>query len=172
MGQFLKGTLNLSKIKKDKKFKLKNGNECINITVWLNDKADDFGNIASVQQDFKEGDSFQKVYIGNLKNQEQINKEKCQKIKKGETMKFKYREVINMGFEIIYCKDRVYFDQYGYDYYIITKELNRAIYLEWAKETQKMNIVRIDKDSNIKAKEPIVSHEQLEFILRFFTDKI
>ena len=70
MSKLLTGSINLSKIKKDKLFTSeKTGNVFLNISVWVNDEKDQYGNIASVQQYL--GKDAEKNYIGNLKELEQ-----------------------------------------------------------------------------------------------------
>jgi len=71
MSRMLIGSIDLNKIEKSKivsKDKdgnpFKNGAKYINITVWVNDEADQYGNNASIQTGGKED----KVYIGNLKD--------------------------------------------------------------------------------------------------------
>jgi len=88
--------------------------------------------------------------------------------------KIKYCEVIALGFTEEVQSDRVYYNQYGFDYCIITKELTKKIYLDWAKETQLCKMVRIDgpKHGNIKAKLPIRNLEHLKEIINFFSDDV
>lgn len=71
MSRMLIGSIDLNKIDKSKivtKDKdgnpFKNGAKYINITVWVNDEIDQYGNNASIQIGGKED----KVYIGNLKD--------------------------------------------------------------------------------------------------------
>lgn len=87
--------------------------------------------------------------------------------------KIKYREIIALGFREDVQNDQVYFEEYGFDYCIITKELTKKIYLEWAKETQLCKMVRIDnpKHCNIKAELPIRNLEHLKEIIKFFSDE-
>lgn len=45
----------------------KNGKVYCNINVWLNDDKDQYGNIASMQVNFKDATNEDRFYIGNLK---------------------------------------------------------------------------------------------------------
>lgn len=79
MNKFLNGGINLSKIPKEAITTDKNGNKWLNITVWLNETPDQYGNSGSVQinQTKEQRDAkAPKVYIGNLKapekKQEQV----------------------------------------------------------------------------------------------------
>lgn len=46
---------------------VKNGKVYCNISVWLNDEKDQFGNIASMQVTFKDATNDDRFYFGNLK---------------------------------------------------------------------------------------------------------
>lgn len=66
MSKLLTGSIDLSKIDKSKLYKSeKTGKTYLNVSIWVNDEVDQFGNIASVQQYM--GKDGQKNYIGNLK---------------------------------------------------------------------------------------------------------
>ena len=83
-----------------------------------------------------------------------------------------YSEIVNLNFKEEYSSDKVYFDMYGYDYVIITKDLTNKIYIDWAKETGFCEIVRIDnkKDCNIQNRKPIKNLEHLKEIVNFYTE--
>jgi hypothetical protein len=61
----LTGSIDLSKIDKEKLYVGKNGNKYLNVKIWINDSPDQYGNIASIQQ--ATGKDEKKIYIGNLK---------------------------------------------------------------------------------------------------------
>ena len=82
-----------------------------------------------------------------------------------------YRDIMNLGFHEEFCSDDVYFDEYGYQYTIITKNLTKKIYIDWDKPTRKCKLVRIDKDHNIKAELPIRDLDYLKEIINFFCDE-
>lgn len=71
MSQLFNGSICLTDIPKDKiTTSEKNGKKYLNITVWLNDDADQYGNIGSLQvsqskQEREAGEK--KQYIGNFK---------------------------------------------------------------------------------------------------------
>ena len=67
MARLLTGSINLSKIEKSKLFEGKTGDKYLNVSVWINDEVDQYGNVASVQQ-YMGKDSQEKRYIGNLKD--------------------------------------------------------------------------------------------------------
>jgi hypothetical protein len=65
MNKFLLGSLNLSKIPKEKIKEDRNGNKWLDITIWFNEEPDQYGNNLSVQVSAKKDEP--KVYIGNAK---------------------------------------------------------------------------------------------------------
>jgi hypothetical protein len=70
MSKFLTGGINLSKIPKDKITTAQNGDKWLNVVLWLNDEADQYGNVGSVQvsQSLEERDQkAPKTYLGNFK---------------------------------------------------------------------------------------------------------
>ena len=64
MARLLTGSLDVTKIIKEKLYKGKKGTY-LNVSVWIEDNEDKYGNIASVQQQTKKGEP--KIYLGNLK---------------------------------------------------------------------------------------------------------
>ncbi len=64
MSKLLFGKINLSKIDKMKLFKGEKG-IYMDITIWINDKPDNYGNDISIEQSTKQGE--EKNYIGNGK---------------------------------------------------------------------------------------------------------
>jgi len=77
MSKMLSGSINLTKIDKTKIVSTNkegnpfdNGAKYLNVVIWLNDEADQYGNNASIQisQTKEEREAGEKaVYIGNLK---------------------------------------------------------------------------------------------------------
>lgn len=64
MSKLLFGKINLSKIDKTKLFTGDKG-IYLDVTIWLNDKPDKFGNDMSIEQSTKQGED--KNYIGSAK---------------------------------------------------------------------------------------------------------
>jgi hypothetical protein len=85
MSKMLTGSIDLNKINKTKIVTTdKNGNpfengaKYLNVVVWINDEADNYGNNASIQisQSKEERDAGAKaIYIGNLKEPQSRNNE-------------------------------------------------------------------------------------------------
>ena len=70
MAKLLTGSLNVTKIIKEKLYKGQKG-IYLNVSIWINDKEDKFGNIASVQQQTRRDEP--KIYLGNLKEFKEPN---------------------------------------------------------------------------------------------------
>ena len=87
--------------------------------------------------------------------------------------KIKYHEIMSLGFKEEVCSDQQYFKQYGFDYCIITLKLSRKIYIDWAKETQLAEMVRMkdDKTCDIMKRLPINDINHLKEMIDFFSDK-
>jgi len=64
MSKLITASINLSKIDKSKIIEGKKG-KYIDLTIWLNDKPDQFGNDVSIEQRTEKGAD--KIYIGNGK---------------------------------------------------------------------------------------------------------
>lgn len=79
-----------------------------------------------------------------------------------------YRDVMNLGFNEQIINDNVFFDQYGFDYSIITLKLSKYKYIEWEKETRKAKIVKVDKDESILKAIPVRDLEHLKEIIEIF----
>lgn len=84
--------------------------------------------------------------------------------------KIKYRDVMNLKFHEEFHTDSLWFDQYGYEYSIVQKQLTKKIYLQWDKDTQLCNMYRIDnlKEQNIVSELPVMNLDHLKEIIDFF----
>ena len=65
MSKLLTASINLSKVNKEKLFTSKNLEKWLNISIWLNDEPDKFGNDCSIQQKTDKGED--KIFLGNGK---------------------------------------------------------------------------------------------------------
>ena len=79
-----------------------------------------------------------------------------------------YSDIVDLKFNIELVDDQVYFNQYGYKYKIITKQLTECIYIDWHQETRKCTLVIIDdpKKGNIIAQAPINNLHDLKRLVR------
>ena len=87
--------------------------------------------------------------------------------------KIKYKDIMSLGFTEEKQFDEVYFDEYGFDWCIIEKKLTSKIYLNWKKETQFCEIIRLGKgkDASIMKRKPIKNLDELKEVVDFFSDK-
>ena len=65
MSQRLKLKIDVAKINKAHIFEGKKG-KYIDVTVWVNDEVDQYGQLGAVKQDWKNGDAYEGVIIGNV----------------------------------------------------------------------------------------------------------
>lgn len=87
----------------------------------------------------------------------------------------KYKEAIERGFkrnDLGY--DSVWFDEFGYEYFIAEKQLAKLkrgeILANWSPETQTIDVMRII-DNTIRAKKIYTTIEEFDEFDSFFTDK-
>lgn len=66
MSKLITASINLNKIDKNKIFvSKKTGEKHLNISIWVNDEPDQYGNDCSIQQSTKKGEA--KIFLGNGK---------------------------------------------------------------------------------------------------------
>lgn len=84
-----------------------------------------------------------------------------------------YIDIKNLGFKEIDGDCQQYFNEFGFDYVIISKKLTKTISLDWSKESQLCEIIRVDnnKHQNIIRRVPVKNLEHLVEIIDFFTGK-
>ena len=82
-----------------------------------------------------------------------------------------YKIVIDLGFKRENQTDNVFYIEYGFNYFIVTKKLTKRIYLDWDCNTRTIRLKRIDKNHNIVGCLNIESSQELEDIINFFKDK-
>lgn len=85
--------------------------------------------------------------------------------------RIRYKDVLDLGFNVSEVSDENYFNEFGFGYEIVTKNLTDLIYLDWEKETGFCFLVRIDglEEGNIVAKRPIKNLDHLKDTVSFFT---
>lgn len=85
--------------------------------------------------------------------------------------KIKYSEIIALGFtEEIVQTDKVYFDQYGFHYALVMRQLTDTIQVYWKKETQLCEMLRVNEDGDVLGRIPIRNRLQLVELIAFFSD--
>ena len=81
-----------------------------------------------------------------------------------------YGDVMGLGFERQNDNDSVFFNQYGFDYFICVKNLTPNIYIDWDVVTRTCTLIRHNEDMVISAQLPLVDLAEVENIVNFFKD--
>jgi hypothetical protein len=84
---------------------------------------------------------------------------------------FTYKEVIDLGFVREDLGDSVFFDQNGYDWFVVTMKLDKGIQLEWDCETHTVTLNRYNKKYDRLGKIDVPNLFTLKSIINFYTDK-
>jgi hypothetical protein len=79
-------------------------------------------------------------------------------------MKFNYQDLIQNGFVRINCEDSVFFDQYGFHYFILSKQLNQHWSFDWDVNTQKLRLLKVDESQSITYSKFVESEAEFDFI--------
>lgn len=89
-----------------------------------------------------------------------------------EQEQIKYIDIMNLGFTVETIEDKVYFDEYGFEFAIISLWLTETVYLDWCKQTRQCTMYRIDnrETMNIKAHKPLNNINEIIDIIKFFGD--
>ena len=86
-----------------------------------------------------------------------------------EQEQINYADVIALGFTRQDISDTVFESQYGYIWFLVTKELTKNIRAEWDCNDRTVEIVRYDKDSNILGKMPLQDLSVLKTFINFYS---
>lgn len=79
-----------------------------------------------------------------------------------------YIDVLKLGFKREEYNDSVHFDERGWNDFLMELHINKQIYFTWDTMTREVDMVRIDKDCNIKGRFKVESYKQLVSLLIFF----
>ena len=82
-----------------------------------------------------------------------------------------YDDVMSLKFKRIDSRDSVFFNQYGFEWFIVEKKLNKRTYLDWNCVTNKVQLVRTDKEGYIIGKVNIRTLSQLKEVITFYKNK-
>ena len=86
-------------------------------------------------------------------------------------MKINYKDVMDLGFEREpFGPDSVYFNEYGYQPFLVTKKLHKNFIAEWDCADHTVEIVKYKK-YNVLARLRVDSLEDLKVILNFISAK-
>ena len=82
-----------------------------------------------------------------------------------------YKDVLSLGFERTDLQDSVFFDKYGFNYYLMTLKLYKGISAEWDINERTVRIIRCNKDGDILGQLYVKDLAELEIYIDFFKNK-
>jgi hypothetical protein len=129
-------------------------------------------NLAAIQLLLTDSKNDEKATVINKIKKAQDTLKELRK-QMNEQERIDYSDIMSLGFYEEYSHDTVYYNQFGFEYSVINKNLTPLIYLDWAKETQLCQIVRInnEQDANIVRRMPIKNLQHLKILIEFFCDE-
>lgn len=89
-----------------------------------------------------------------------------------EQQEINFKVLKELGFNVEYCDDSVFFDQYGYQWFIVEKSyLKGRISIDWDSTTRTCELRRVTKKGDITMRIPIKDQDELEMWDDFFSGK-
>jgi hypothetical protein len=82
-----------------------------------------------------------------------------------------YKDVENLGFKREEQNDDAFFNHYGFNYYLMTKKLDKKITAEWDINERTVRIIRCNKEGDILGQIDVANLEELKKFIDFFKDK-
>lgn len=79
-----------------------------------------------------------------------------------------YKDVLDLGFKEEFVDDTVFFNRYGFDYSIITKDLAEGIFADWNKVDRKCYLIRVNETKDIIGRLPVETLDELKMYIEFF----
>lgn len=79
-----------------------------------------------------------------------------------------YADVKKLGFKRMEYSDSVHYNKHGWNDFLMELQINKQIYFSWDTITHEVQMIRIDKDRNIKGRFSVESYKQLLNMLIFF----
>lgn len=79
-------------------------------------------------------------------------------------MRFDYKDLMQNGFVREDCNDQVFFDQYGFQYFILSKQLNKHWSFDWDVNTNKLRLIKVDESQSIILEKYVDSQTEFHFI--------
>ena len=79
-----------------------------------------------------------------------------------------YSDVIKLGFTRQDLNDNVFFNQYGFGYFIVSLKINDQIYFDWDCNYRIVKMIRVDKEQTIKGVIEVQDLKHLVELLTFF----
>ena len=82
-----------------------------------------------------------------------------------------YKQCVDLGFKRTNENDSQWFNQYGYDWFLVEKYINKHLYFSWDCETRFVDLIRHNKECDILGKIPVRNLQHLKELIHFFTNK-
>ena len=79
-----------------------------------------------------------------------------------------YSDVIKLGFTRQDLNDNVFFNQYGFGYFIVSLKINNQIYFDWDCNNRTVKMIRVDKEQSVKGTIEVQDLKHLVELLTFF----
>ena len=83
---------------------------------------------------------------------------------------FNYKYIMNSGFKRLESEDSIFFDQYGYNYFIVNKEINDHVSLEWDVHTQQVELTLVDDHHEILRRTKIQTLDEFNLLMMLCKD--
>jgi len=78
---------------------------------------------------------------------------------------FNYKYLIDSGFKRFESEDPIFFDQYGYNYFIVNKEINDHATLEWDVHTQQVELTLFDDHHGVLRRTKIQTIDEFKLLM-------
>lgn len=79
-----------------------------------------------------------------------------------------YKQAIDLGFKRQDQHDSVFFDDNGYDWFLVTMKLAKRVELDWDCQTHDVTMYRYDRDANVKGMIPLENIESVKEMIDFY----
>lgn len=79
-----------------------------------------------------------------------------------------YKDVIDLGFLRQQETDHVFFNQYGFDWFIVDMKLQKGLRASWDCNSRLVELIRYDEEKSIKGRMPVIDLQDLKDKLAFY----
>jgi len=82
-----------------------------------------------------------------------------------------YKDVLSLGFQREDLQDSIFFNKFGFNYYLMTLKLYKGISAEWDINERTVKIIRCNKEGDILGQIYVKDLAELEIYINFFKNK-
>lgn len=82
-----------------------------------------------------------------------------------DVLKINYRKAIDLGFTRIDSPDQAWFDDYGYDYFIVEKYISSNGVLYWNPKDHQIELCILNNDHSVTDRRIVSSYAELESLI-------